>query len=63
MREVYRLQKNSLTATLKNRGKFMAVFFIYTGHKLPEYKEVAEWIQPAIKKLNKIADEAIAPDT
>ena len=31
MREAYRLQKTTLTETLKSNGKFMAVFFIYTG--------------------------------
>jgi ribonuclease P protein component len=63
MREAYRLQKSSLTGTLKKHGKFMAVFFIYTGNKIPEYKEVTEKIQSALKRLNKISDEAIAADT
>jgi ribonuclease P protein component len=63
MREVYRLQKHSLTETVEKRGKFMAVFFIYTGQVLPEYKQVVEGIQPAITRLNKIADEAIVADT
>jgi hypothetical protein len=41
----------------------MAVFFIYTGNKIPEYKEVTEKMQSALKRLNKISDEAIAADT
>ncbi len=63
MREAYRLQKNSLTEVLKNNGKFMAVFFIYTGNLIPEYVEVADKMKNALKRLNKIADEAIAAHT
>jgi len=63
MREAYRLQKNSLTETLQKQGKFMAVFFIYTGNEIPGYKDVFEKMQSALKRLNKIADEVSAPGT
>ena len=63
MREAYRLQKISLTETLKKNGKCMAVFFIYTGKEVPEYENVADKMQSALKRLNKIADEAIAANT
>lgn len=63
MREAYRLQKSSLTETLKKHGKCMTVFFIYTGNEIPGYKDAAEKMQSALKRLNKIADETIAADT
>ena len=63
MREAYRLQKNTLTETLKKYSKFMAVFFIYTGKEIPGYKDVAEKMQAALKRLNKIADEVSASGT
>ena len=41
----------------------MAVFFVYTGNELPEYKDVNEKIQKALIRLNKITDENAAADT
>ncbi len=63
MREAYRMQKNTLTDSIKNQDKFMAVFFIYTGNIIPEYKDVDEKMRGALKRLKKITDEAIAPIT
>ncbi len=63
MREAYRLQKNNLTASLKKNKKCMAVFFIYTTNKILPYKEVAEKIESALTRLNKIVDEAIVANT
>lgn len=63
MREAYRLQKMDLTQKLKNKEKCMSVFFIYTGNQLPEYKDVVEKMYSAIKRLNKIVDEAFAANT
>ena len=60
LREVYRLQKNPLTATLQKGERFMAAFFIYTGKELPAYDELAVTMQSALQKLNTIVDEAIA---
>lgn len=57
MREAYRLQKNDLAYLLKQKQKYMIVFFIYTGNQIPEYKTVTEKMQSAITRLNKIADE------
>ena len=57
MREAYRLQKNSLKEILQNRGKSMAVFFIYTGNAILQYDEIFETMQASLKKLEKIADE------
>ena len=58
MKEAYRLQKNILTQNLKEREKTMAVFFIYTGNRIPEYKEVVEKMQVALKRLQKIVNES-----
>ncbi len=63
MREAYRLKKNNLTANLLENKKGMAVFFIYTSNKILLYREVDEKIELAIKKLNKIVDEAIVANT
>ena len=63
MREAYRLQKNSITETLKEQGKFMAVFFIYTGNEIPGYQDVFEKMGSALKRLNKIANEVSASNT
>ena len=63
MREAYRLQKSSLKETLKIHGKFMAVFFIYTGSEIPDYKNVFQKMNSALNRLNKIADEATATHT
>ena len=63
MREAYRHQKTMLTENLNKKGKFMISFFIYTGNKIPEYKDVESKMQSALKRLNKIVDEVIDADT
>ncbi len=56
MRESYRLQKEILYNKMKEKNQQLAVFFIYTGKELPEYKTVHEKIgvilQRLIKKIN-----------
>jgi predicted ATP-grasp superfamily ATP-dependent carboligase len=63
MREAYRMQKNTLTESIINQEKFMAAFFIYTGNMIPEYKDVDEKMRGTLNRLNKIIDEAFAPNT
>jgi ribonuclease P protein component len=63
MREAYRLQKNGLTANLGKNKKCMAVFFIYTTNEILQYKNVAEKMQSALNRLNKIVDETIVANT
>jgi ribonuclease P protein component len=63
MREAYRLQKNDLKNSLQQGGKFMVVFFIYTGNGLPEFSDINEKMGSAIKRLQKTVDEIIAQDT
>ena len=63
LREAYRLQKNELITNLEKNKKYMAVFFIYTTNEILPYKDIAEKMQSALKKLNKIVDEAIVANT
>jgi ribonuclease P protein component len=60
MREGYRLQKNELLDAAKKNNKRLAVFFIYTGNELPEYELVFEKTGSALKRLQKITNEAIS---
>jgi ribonuclease P protein component len=50
-REAYRLQKQPLLDRLKEKGLSLAVFFIYTGKELPDYRTVTEKIGVALQKL------------
>jgi len=54
MRESYRLQKNNLLDELRENRKSLAVFFIYAGNELPEYKDVFEKIGSVLQRLEKI---------
>jgi len=58
MREVYRLQKNDLKATLQTSHKSMAVFFVYTINSIIPYDEIFKIMQLCLKKLEKIANES-----
>ena len=57
MRETYRLQKNELAGDLQQQQKQLAVFFIYVGNELPEYKIVFEKTGLVLKRLIKISNE------
>ncbi len=63
MREAYRLQKDPLIGSLKQAKRQLAVFFIYTGSTLPEYRHVYARITAACKRLIKITDENTPADT
>ena len=63
MREAYRLQKNELTINLQKNKKYLAVFFIYTTNEILPFKELNEKMESALKKLNRIVDEAIVANT
>ena len=54
MREAYRLQKIPLQEKLQATQQQLALFFIYTGKELPEYKTISEKIGVALKKLESI---------
>jgi ribonuclease P protein component len=57
MREAYRLQKNDLQNQLTEQQKHLAVFFIYVGNELPEYKLIFDKTGIVISRLIKIKDE------
>jgi len=63
MREGYRLQKNELQDAVQKSAMSLAVFFIYTGNELPGYDMVFEKTGSAIKRLQKITNEAIVTNT
>lgn len=62
-REAYRLQKNDLQNQLIQQQKSLAVFIIYTGNQLPEYKLVFEKMGSALKRLIKMVHENTAADS
>ena len=51
LRECYRLNKQSLYATVDTKQKQVAVFFLYIGKELPEYNFLNEKMQAALQKL------------
>lgn len=57
MREAYRLQKSELQDQLKQRQKHLAVFFIYVGNELPEYRFIFDKTGNVLTRLLKITDE------
>jgi ribonuclease P protein component len=52
-REAYRLQKLPLLDLLKKKERSLAVFFIYTGKELPDYRTVSDKIGVLLQKLMK----------
>ena len=54
LRESWRLQKNPLELTLKNSGRGLEVFILFTGKELPEYKDIYTQTGLVITKLMKI---------
>src|SRR5665213_699704 len=53
MRECYRLQKNDLKNSLEKNSRMLAVFFIYTGNKMPVYEDIVDKMGGALKRLEK----------
>jgi ribonuclease P protein component len=52
-REAWRLQKQPLAVQLSAKGLSLAVFVIYTGKELPDYRLVSTKIGVALQKLIK----------
>ncbi len=52
MREAWRLQKNELDNQLKEKGKGLHVFFVYTDKELPVYAVISSVTATIIRKLN-----------
>ena len=61
MREAYRLQKGLLYESLHKKQQQMALFVIYTGKELPDYKTVSEKKGVVLNKLTKVVNEIPAP--
>lgn len=55
-REAWRLQHVELKEKLKETGKQLNVFFIYTGKEMPEYKHVSEKVKYIIQKLMSVIE-------
>jgi len=60
IREAYRLQKIFLSDALKEKNIQLALFIIYTGKELPEYKMVSDKIDLI---LHRIAMEFVKNNT
>ena len=56
-RESWRLQNVELKEKLKNTGKQLNVFFIYTGKEIPRYDFVFEKMQASVQKLIRTVDQ------
>lgn len=55
MRESYRLQKNNLKTSLTENHRNFALFFIYNGNELPEYRLIYEKIGEVLKHIETIS--------
>jgi ribonuclease P protein component len=51
MREAYRLQKNALHDKLQTKQQQLALFFIYTGKELPDFKTISDKMGVILHKL------------
>jgi len=57
LRESWRIQKNELSELAKSVSKYLAVFIIYNGKKMPLYQELFEQTGKAIIKLTGIIEK------
>jgi len=57
MREAYRLQKNPLQQALQTKQQQLALFLIYTGKELPDFKTVSEKMGIVLNKLLGIVEQ------
>ena len=57
IRESYRLQKNTLQEILKESGKQLQLFIIYTGRELPVFGMVSDKVHVILKKLEELIHE------
>jgi ribonuclease P protein component len=56
-REAYRLQKEDLRSKLQEKELELALFLVFTGKELPDYKLVSGKVKIILDKLSKQADE------
>jgi len=62
LREAYRLQKNDLKHFLQSRNISLAIFFIYTGVRIPEYNEIFDRVENILTRLQKVMNEKSVSD-
>lgn len=55
IKEAWRLQKNELKDQLRQQGRGLNVFLIYTGKELPAYSEVFQSIKKIATRLLEIS--------
>jgi ribonuclease P protein component len=63
LRESWRLQKTELADLVKQHGKSLKVFIIYTGRELPLYSLVSGKVGSAIEQLRSLFNEKDPEDT
>ena len=51
MREAYRMNKGQIYEPLSNKGVYVIVAFIYTGNRLPEWKDINDKIILTLQRL------------
>lgn len=54
IREAYRLQKNDLVETLKQRGQKGFLFFMYTDKAVTSFSTIKEAMSKALSRLEKL---------
>ena len=62
-REAYRLQKGDLYNALNEKSRQLIIFFVYTGKEIAEYETVVKSVAAILKKLVKIVNEDVSPNT
>jgi ribonuclease P protein component len=56
LREAYRLQKNDLIETLKQKGQKGFLFFMYTDTTIASFSLIKETMNKCLKRLIKLAE-------
>jgi ribonuclease P protein component len=56
LREAYRLQKNDLLDTLKQKGLSAEVFFMYTDKTIASFDTIKEAVNKSLTRIQKAAD-------
>ena len=51
MREAYRMNKGQIYEPLSSKGVYVIVAFIYTGNRLPEWKDINDKIILTLQRL------------
>ena len=62
-REAYRLQKEELKTKLHAKELEIALFLVFTGKELPDYKLVSGKVKIILDKLSKQADENLTKNS